>query len=83
MIKIDDGHELVFGQGLPNPHYCNVKLAVGQVLRACGEAEVFDYLFRKDEESRDEGSSDYLDGSSNSLDLVGISLRQRAVERPH
>jgi hypothetical protein len=86
LISINDGHELVFGRGLPDfpeflpsPNYLNIKLAVGRVLRVCGAAEVVEYLFHKYEESRDEGSNTYLEGSSNMLDLVDISLSQIAV----
>jgi hypothetical protein len=87
LIKLKDGDELLFGQGslaapdyLPNPSYCNIKLAVGRVLRACGAAGVIDYLLRTYDASRDEGAMSFLDGSSSMLDLLDISLHQIAVQ---
>jgi len=86
LVRLSDGDELLFGSGgglanteyLPNPGYCNIKLAIGRVLQACGAAEMIDYLFHKDEESRQEGAS-YLDGSPVMLDLLDNLLHQVAV----
>jgi len=85
-IQLRDGDALVFGGGsiaspeiLPNPQYCNIKLAIGRVLRACGAAEVIDFLYYKNEESHDEGAISYLGSSLVTLDLLDIHLHQIAV----
>jgi|HubBroStandDraft_3_1064219.scaffolds.fasta_scaffold528475_1 hypothetical protein len=48
-IPLEDGDEIVFGCGngsnkipLPDPHICNLRLAVARVFAASGTAEVFD-----------------------------------------
>jgi hypothetical protein len=86
LIAVTDGEELLFGRGvlsqpeyLPNPHYCNIKLAVGRILHACGAAEIIDYLFHLYEDSHREGAMTFLDGSPAMLDLLDATLHQIAV----
>ena len=47
-----DGMELIFGRqntdSLPDPHLCDLHLAVCHVAHACGAAEVLDILFYHD-----------------------------------
>ncbi|KAJ8097629.1 hypothetical protein POJ06DRAFT_261939 [Lipomyces tetrasporus] len=50
-----DGEELLFGQGpehvaLPSALLCNIRLAVGRVLRACGAAETIDKILQDEED---------------------------------
>jgi len=55
-IPLDDGNEIEFGCGnggnkipLPDPHICNLHLAVARVFAASGAAEVFDKHLDDDE----------------------------------
>ncbi|KAF8524063.1 hypothetical protein BU17DRAFT_85098 [Hysterangium stoloniferum] len=56
-ISLDDGDEIEFGKGnggntvqLPNPHICNLHLAVARVFAASGAADVFDKYLEDDED---------------------------------
>ncbi|KAF8523340.1 hypothetical protein BU17DRAFT_86082 [Hysterangium stoloniferum] len=56
-ISLDDGDEIEFGKGnggntvqLPDPHICNLHLAVARVVAASGAADVFDKYLEDDED---------------------------------
>jgi hypothetical protein len=59
-VKLKDGDEIVFGTGdgggsieLPNPHICNLQLAIARVSFASGAAEIFDQLLDDDDDDDD------------------------------
>jgi hypothetical protein len=79
-VKVRDGDALSFGHNLaeflPNPIFCNTRLAVGKIMHECGARPVIDYLFEQQRQSREEGSTAYLDGSEVMLELLHAKLRQ-------
>lgn len=86
MINLADGDELFFGGGFPtrpelrpDPVFCNIKLAVGRVLRACGAAGVVDLLFDAFEDSREGGSMTWFGEQAVNIELLDVALHQIAV----
>jgi hypothetical protein len=58
-MRLQDGDEIVFYGGdmrhkifvpLPNPQFCNLKLAIAQAMHACGTSEIMDQLHGNDDD---------------------------------
>jgi hypothetical protein len=58
-MRLQDGDEIVFFGGdprrkvyvpLPNPRFCNLKLAIARAVHACGASEIMDQLYGNDDD---------------------------------
>jgi len=58
-MRLQDGDEIVFFGGdprrkvyvpLPNPRFCNLKLAIARAVHACGPSEIMDQLYGNDDD---------------------------------
>ena len=57
-MRLQDGDEIVFHGGnphlkdfvpLPNPQFCNLKLAIAWAMHACAASEIMDQLYDNDD----------------------------------
>jgi hypothetical protein len=83
-IGLNDGDEIVFGEGtkghllnLPEPAFCNLKLAIARVMHASGAAEIFDQLYHDDDEEVIMTLPVYLGGPCVSDDILFHRLHDK------
>ena len=63
---MDHEQEIVFGRGetatsldMPNPKYCNLKLAIARVMNASGAADIIADMYREDDDDEVESIIDF------------------------
>lgn len=78
-MRLQDGDEIVFHGGntrfkdfvpLPNPQFCNLKLAIARAMHACAASEIMDQLYDDDDDEAIMTLPVYLGGPCVSDDAL-------------